>query len=259
MTILNLRRSRASAAFLLLSFTAACGGSSDGGSGGPGAVSLGAAGGYAILSKSGITNTGTSDITGNIGVSPIGYAAVVGFALTPAVPDASTVSSTSAEVTGNVFASDYAPPTPANLTAAVGAMELAYTDAAGRAAGHTELGGGEIGGMTLAPGVYKWGTGVGITTDVTLSGNSTDVWIFQIAQNLTVASAANVILAGSARAKNIFWQVGGAATLGTTAHLEGIVLGQTAITLNTGASVNGRLLAQTAVTLDGNTVVQPAP
>lgn len=256
MMIFNSRFSSVGAALLLLSFTAACGDSDDGASG-PGAVSLGSAGGYAILAKTGITNTGTSAIVGDIGVSPIDYTAIVGFALTPAVPSISTVSATSDLVSGAVYASDYAEPTPTNLTAAVGDMELAYTAAAGRAAGTTELGEGEIGGLTLAPGVYKWGTGVGITTDVTLSGSSSDVWVFQIAQNLTVASAAEVILAGGAQPKNIFWQVAGAVTLGTTAHLEGIVLSQTAITLGTGASVDGRLLAQTAVTLDTNAVVEP--
>ena len=113
--------------------------------------------------------------------------------------------------------------------------------------------------MTLVPGVYKWGTGVLVPTDLTLSGSATDVWIFQIAQDLTVSSAVKVTLAGGALAKNVFWQVSGNVALDTTAHLEGVVLSQTAITLGTGASINGRLLAQTAVTLDGSTVVEPAP
>lgn len=256
MMTFNSRFSSVGAALLLLSLTAACG-DSDGGGSGSGGVNLGSAGGYAILAKTGVSNTGTSAIVGDVGVSPIGYAAISGFALTPAVPSISTVSATSDLVTGTVYASNYAEPTPTNLTAAVGDMELAYTAAAGRAAGTTELGGGEIGGLTLAPGVYKWGTGVLITTDVTLSGSSTGVWIFQIAQDLTVASAADVILAGGAQPKNIFWQVAGAVTLGTTAHLEGIVLSQTAITLGNGASVDGRLLAQTAVTLNTNAVVEP--
>jgi hypothetical protein len=268
MTFSNPRFAITGAWLLALSLTVACGGSGDdgpgangtGGSGGSGsAVNLGSAGGFVILAKSGTSSTGTTAITGNLGVSPIGYAAIVGLALSPTVPDASTVSATSPLVTGVIFASDYAAPTPANLTAAIGDMELAFTNAAGRAAGFTELGGGEIGGMTLSAGVYKWGTGVGITTDVTLNGSSTDVWVFQIAQNLTVASGARVVLAGGALAKNVFWQVAGAATLGTTAHVEGIVLCQTAITLETGASVNGRLLAQSAVTLDANNIVQPAP
>ena len=113
--------------------------------------------------------------------------------------------------------------------------------------------------MTLTPGVYKWGTGLLIPSNVTLTGSATDVWIFQIAQNLTVTSAANVVLTGGAVPKNIFWQVAGLADLGTTAHLEGVILTQTSVALETGASINGRLLAQTAVTIRGSTVVQPAP
>jgi len=242
------------ALLLLLSFTA-CGDSDDGGST-TSPVNLGAAGNFVILAKSGITNASTSDVTGDLGVSPADATTITGFALTL---DATGVFATSPQVAGSVYAADYAVPTPANLTAAVSAMETAFTDAAGRAAGVTELGAGDIGGRTLAPGVYKWGTGLLIPTNVTLSGSSTDVWIFQVAQGLTVSSGAQVILAGGARARNIFWQVTGAVVLGTTAHFEGVVLTQTAATLQTGASINGRLLAQTAVNLDGNTVVEPAP
>ena len=111
-------------------------------------------------------------------------------------------------MTGKVYAADYAAPTPSNLTTAIGDMELAFTDAAGRAPDVTELGAGNIGGMTLAPGVYKWGTGLLIPTDVTLTGSATDVWIFQIAQDLTVAAPRSV-LAGGALPKNVFWQVAG--------------------------------------------------
>ncbi|HEX7600630.1 MAG TPA: ice-binding family protein, partial [Polyangiaceae bacterium] len=136
-------------------------------------------------------------------------------------------------------------------------MQLAFTDAAGRAPNFTELGAGNIGGLTLPHGVYKWGTGLLIPTNVTLTGSATDVWIFEIAQNLNLSSATKVLLAGGAQAKNVFWQVSGGVVLGTTSHLEGIVLSQTAITLATGASVKGRLLAQTAVTLDTSTVTQP--
>jgi len=146
------------------------------------------------------------------------------------------------------------------LTGAVGDMEFAYNDAAGRVSPNfTELGAGEIGGLTLAPGLYKWGTGVLISTDVTLSGGPDAVWIFQVAGTLKQANATRVTLAGGALAKNIFWQVAGAVTLGTTAHFEGVVLAKTMIAVNTGATVNGRLLAQTAVTLQMNAVTQPAP
>jgi hypothetical protein len=167
------------------------------------------------------------------------------------------VFSSSAQVTGKIFAADFSPPTPSNMTTAVSDMELAFTDAAGRAPDVTELGAGNIGGMTLAPGVYKWGTGLTIPTTVTLTGDASAVWIFQVSQDLNLASATTIVLAGGALAKNVFWQVAGRVELGTTAHLEGIVLTQTSITLGTGASVNGRLLAQTAVTIDGSTVVAP--
>jgi hypothetical protein len=138
-------------------------------------------------------------------------------------------------------------------------MQTAYTDAAGRSLNAiTELGAGNIGGMTLAPGLYKWGTGVTIPTDVTLSGGANDVWIFQIAQGLTVSSATKVNLSGGAQASNVFWAVAGATTIGTGAVFNGNILDQTAIVLNTGATLNGRALAQTAVTLDSNHVNIPA-
>ena len=139
-------------------------------------------------------------------------------------------------------------------------MQTAYTNAAGRTLPTaTELGAGNIGGLTLAPGLYKWGTGVIIPTNVTLSGGANDVWIFQIAQTLTVSSGVHVILSGGAQAKNIFWQVAGKTTLGTTSVFNGNILDKTAIVLNRGATLNGRALAQTAVTLIGDTVVEPAP
>lgn len=144
------------------------------------------------------------------------------------------------------------------MTTAIGDMQLAFTDAAGRAAGVTELGAGNIGGMVISAGTYRWGTGVLIPSDVTLTGSATDVWIFQIAQDLTISSGAKVVLAGGALPKNIFWQVSGLADLGTTAHYEGTILSQTSITLRTGASINGRLLAQTAVTFDEGAAVKPA-
>ena len=113
--------------------------------------------------------------------------------------------------------------------------------------------------MTLSAGVYKWSTGLLVPTDLTLTGSATDVWIFQIAQDLTVRSAARVVLSGGALARNVYWQVSGAADLDTTAHVEGIILGQTSIALHTGASINGRLLAQTAVTIEGSTVSASGP
>ncbi len=218
-------------------------------------VDLGASGEFVILAKSGISTVPPSAITGDIGISPAAATFMTGFSLTV---DVTNEFATSDQITGKAWASDYMPPTPAKMTAAIGDMELAYTEASGRAADVTELGAGDIGGMTLDPGVYKWGTGVLIPTDITLAGSDTDVWVLQIAGDLTMASGTKVTLTDGALPENVFWQVGGLVDLGTTAHCEGVVLTATSITLRTGASINGRLLAQTAVDLDSSTVVQPA-
>ena len=219
-------------------------------------VNLRTAGDFAVLSKSGIATGPASDIVGDIGVSPVAATYITGFGLSA---DASNEFSTTPQVTGNVYASDYAPPTPTKMTTAVSDMETAFTDAASRAPDVTELGAGDIGGMTLEAGVYKWSSGLLIPSDLTLSGSATDVWIFQIAGDLTMASSTDVVLGGAALPKNIFWQVAGFVEVGTTAHLEGVVLSQTAINLRTGSTIDGRLLSQTAVTLEGATVVEPAP
>jgi hypothetical protein len=218
-------------------------------------VNLGTADNFVILAKSGISTVPTSAITGNIGVSPVTATAITGFALTA---DSTNVFSTSPQVTGQVFAANYAVPTPTNLTTAVDDMLLAFTDAAGRAPNVTELGAGDIGGMTLTPGVYKWSSGLDIPTDVTLAGSATSVFIFQIAQNLTMSSARNIVLTGGAVPQNIFWQVSGSVDLGTTSHFAGVILSYTAIVLETGASIDGRLLSQKAVNIAGSAVAQPA-
>jgi len=223
---------------------------------GPASVDLGSAGDFVILAKTGISNTGTTQIYGDIGISPEAAISITGFDL---IMDASGTFSTSALITGNVYAADYTDPTPAKMTAAVSDMELAYTDAAGRLnPDETELGAGDITGLTIAPGLYKWGTGVLVSAaGVTISGTASDVWIFQIAADLELASGAAVTLSGGALASNIFWQVGGQVTIGTTVAMKGIILCQTLIAMNTGASLEGRALAQTAVTLDANIVYAP--
>jgi hypothetical protein len=216
-------------------------------------VNLGTAGNYLILAKTAITNIATSALTGDLGLSPAATSYLTGFALTNA-----TGYATSAQVTGSIYAADMVSPTPINLTTAVNNMSTAYTDAAGRPSpDFSELGTGNIGGKTLIPGLYKWTNNVTIPSDVTISGSATDVWIFQISGNLTMSSAKNITLSGGALARNIFWQVAGTVTLGTTAHFEGIILSMTGITFQTGASMNGRALAQTAVILDKNAVTKP--
>ena len=173
--------------------------------------------------------------------------------------DSSNLFSTSPQVIGRVVAADFPPPTSTDLTTAVSDMQLAFADAAGRAPDITELGAGDISGLTLAPGVYQWGSSVLLNSDVELVGSATDVWIFQIAQDLFISNGTSITLGGGALAKNVFWQVSGLISMGTAAHGEGIFLSQTLVAMRTGASLNGRLLAQTAVTLDACTIVQPAP
>lgn len=216
-------------------------------------VDLGQAGNYVILAKTAINNSSTSAVTGDLGLSPAATSYITGLALTDF-----TGYATSAQITGKVFAADMASPTPVNLTTAVENMITAYNDAAGRPSpDFLELGTGNIGGKTLTPGLYKWTTTVTLPTDVVISGGPNDVWIFQISGDLSMSSAVNITLTGGAQAKNIFWQVAGQATLGTTSHIEGIILSMTGITFQTGASINGRALAQTAVILDSNAVTKP--
>jgi hypothetical protein len=213
-------------------------------------VALGVAGIFAILTKSGITDVFPSTIKGDVGASPITGAAI---------------HVTCTEVTGTIYSVNAAGPLPCRvidptlLTTAVGNMQTAYTDAAGRTnPNFLNLGAGQIGGLTLVPGLYKWTTSVLVSTNVTLSGGPNDVWIFQIAGRLTQANATKMILAGGAQPKNIFWQTSGAVSIGTTAQAEGVILAKTMIAMKTGASAHGRLLAQTAVTLQQNAVTQPA-
>jgi len=216
-------------------------------------VNLGTAANYVIVAKSAINNNSTSAITGDLGLSPAATSYITGFSLTNA-----TGYATSAQVTGKLYAADMAVPTPTNMTTAVNNMLTAYNDAAGRPSpDFTELGTGNIGGKTLVPGLYKWTNTVTIPTNMTIAGGANDVWIFQIAGNLTMSSAVSITLTGGAQAKNIFWQVAGQATLGTTSHFEGNLLSMTGITFQTGASLNGRALAQTAVVLDGNAITKP--
>jgi len=217
-------------------------------------LDLKSAGNYAVLAKSAISTVPTSAIVGNVGLSPAAASYITGFSL---IADSTNTFATSSQVTGKLFAANYAVPTPADLTSAVADMLLAFSDAAGRAPDTSELGAGNVGSMILAPGIYKWTTTLTIPADVTLSGSSTSVWIFQIGQDLTLSNGAKVVLSGGALAKNVFWQVSSLVTIGAKSHLEGVVLSETSVALGAGASVNGRLLAQTAINMDSSTIVVP--
>ncbi|MFA6158213.1 MAG: ice-binding family protein [Candidatus Paceibacterota bacterium] len=233
---------------------------------GPAAVDLLTAGNFVIISKTGITNTGshTSAITGDIGSSPITGAAMDNVFCSEIT---GTIYGVDALYTGSGSQTCYAGNPPLSnktlIDNAVLDMGTAYTDAAGRTLPDgTELYAGNIGGQTFAPGLYKWATDVTIPTSVTLHGSATDVWIFQIAGNLSIASGGSVptgikvILAGGAQAGNVFWQVGGltGATLGTYSTFNGTILSSKQVIIQTGAVLYGKALAQTGVTLDANIV-----
>ncbi len=203
-------------------------------------VVLGAAGNFVVLAGSTVTSTGPTSVTGNLGVSP-------GTALTGFPPGT---------LVGNKEAG-----TPA---AALGIFDLttAYNDAKGRTLCPITTA-GNLGGKTLAPGLYKSTSSLEISSgELTLDaqGDGNAVFIFQMASTLTVTPGRQVILIGGAKAANIFWQVGTSATLGTTSVFKGTVMADQAITMGTGARIEGRVLARiAAVSLDSNIIVTPAP
>jgi hypothetical protein len=227
--------------------------------GGDACVPLGTAGNYVILAKSGVTTTGTTAITGHVG-SASSASNTTGFSETL---DASNTFATSALVTGRMYAIDYAPPTPDELTTATATdATAAFNDVDNNktvGVGNLDLGAaGNITGLDLAPGVYEWTTGVTVdAAGVTLTGGPTAVWVFKIPGGLTMNPGATVTLAGGALPQNIFWRTGDVVALDTTAKLKGIVLSGSSVTMANGATVDGRLIASTAVTLDANTVTRP--
>ena len=211
-------------------------------------VTLGMTNGFAILSYAGITNTGPTVITGNVGVSPLAGSYMSGFG--------------KPNVVGNIYGVDATGPSgsipfPSMLTVAMGDLTIAFNDAAGRTVDPIGVA-GNLGGRTLYPGLYKSNGSLEITAgDLTLDaqGDINAVWIFQIASGFNMTSGRQIFLSGGAKASNIFWQVGSAATFGTTCVMKGTILAHTAITFATGASLEGRALSRTAsVTLQSNVI-----
>ncbi|KAF9063314.1 ice-binding protein [Rhodocollybia butyracea] len=220
---------------------------------GPAPINLGTAANFAILSQTGVSTVPPSVITGNVGVSPIAANSLTGFTLTLAP---SGEFSTSTQVKGDLFAASYAPPTPATLTTAIANMQTAFTSANGLVnPGFTNLANGALGGLVLTPALYKWTSAVTINAaGVTFTGTSADVFVLQIAGTLNFAAGARVTLVGGVLASNIFWVVSGSVTAAPGAHIEGVILGKTAVTLQTGTTMNGRILSQTFVALQSATV-----
>ena len=202
-------------------------------------VALGSAGTFAILAASTVTNTGASTVTGDLGLSP--STAITGF------PPGT--------VSGTFHLGD-----PASAQAQLD-LSTAYNDAAGRTAGAILIA-GNLGGLTLAPGLYHSTTSLEISSgDLTLDaqGDANGVFVFQMASTLITTTGRKVILAGGAQAANVYWQVGSSATVGTNSVFKGNILAYTSVTVATGSSLEGRLLVQTgAVSLDGDVVVVPA-
>jgi hypothetical protein len=226
---------------------------------GPAPVDLGSCAHFAILAGAAITTTGGGIINGDVGASPITGAAI---------------GVTCAQVNGTIYAVDAAGPAcaviaPALLLTAKGDLTKAMDAAAGRTPVPSGPflnpglipGAGNIGGMNLAPGLYKFTSTALITgSDVTLTGGPNDVWIFQIAADLEVGSTIHVILAGGAQARNIFWQVGTSATIGTFAVFKGTIMANQAVVMDTSSTMEGRAMSFTAgVTFNGDAGSLPTP
>jgi hypothetical protein len=238
------------------------------------AVDIGTAGDYVILAKTGISTVPTSTIKGNIGVSPIGAAAMTGFNL---IMDSGGSFSTSsqlhdteqtADADGKAYASDYAAPIPTTLTAAVSDMETAYTNAAGLPntdGARIDLGGGTLGGEfggetnQLTPGVYTFGTNVDIAETIYFDGENgrNSVFVIQMTGSLSQAANTQVILTNGARAENIFWQVTTNVLVGAGAEMQGILLAKTKVDFITGSKLTGRVLTQTACNLQQAIIESP--
>jgi hypothetical protein len=201
---------------------------------------------FVILAGSTVTGIPPVSMTGDVGLYPAAGSYIAGFDGT--------------DVTGILYVRDATGPAGSVINAtlllqAKSDLTTAYNDAAGRTPVPTgpflNPNGGNIGGLNLVPGLYKFTSDCQITgADVTLTGNATDVWIFQIASLLNLGSGIHIILAGGAQASNIFWQVGTSATLGTYSVFKGTILADQSISLGTGATMEGRALAFTgAVTM----------
>jgi hypothetical protein len=206
-------------------------------------ITLGTAASFGVLGGSTVTNTGSSIIVGNLGVSP--GTAVTGFPPGVVTPP------------GIIHSADaIAAKAQVDLTTAYNALAGTPT--------LTDLTGQDLGGLTLTPGVYSFSSSAQLTGTLHLNalGNPNAVFIFKIGSTLTTASSSSVVMEGSGSSCTVFWQVGSSATLGTHTSFAGNILALTSITLTTGANVSGRVLARNgAVTLDGNNVTAcpPAP
>ena len=217
-------------------------------------LDLGIANEFALLSKTGISTTGTTQIIGNVGVSPVSGAYLTGFGL---MMDSTEAFSTSALVTGKLYAADYGVATPTYLTNAIKDMMTAYDEGIAKAADYNELYTGNLGGKTLKTAVYHWSNDVLINTDLTLDGTSNEVIIFQIAGTLTMAANTKIILTGGLKPENVFWLVAKTVAVDVGCRFNGVILTMTNVSFNTNANLTGMIFAQTSISLDAIIVTKP--
>ena len=202
---------------------------------------LGTATSFAVLAAAGITNSGTTTITGDVGTYPTpaetGFASVTILSGTNHAADAVTQGARVAEVT-------------------------AYNDLANQTP-CTVLSGGALDGRNLVPGCYKFSSAAILNVDSTLTLSGFGVYVFQIGSDLTIGDATTVNLINGALACGVYWQVTGSATIGTaTPNFVGTLIAGSSISVNTNAVWTGRALAGAlapsgAVTLLGNTITRP--
>jgi Ice-binding-like len=267
-----------STTLVLAAILAGCGGSGNGGPSpgsaagsvqkgtvcsGASCVNLGTAGNYAILTKTGVSTVPDSVVTGNIGLSPAAGSLLTGWSET--ANGAPVTYSTSAQVTGNLYAANYTGgSTSVDLTTAIGDMETAYTNAnllvpAGGGLVTACPGVGILDGLTITPGVYTCTVDLSIGTNIHLSGAG--VYVIRTTKGITQATDTQVLLENGALAQNVFWvpalTVTITGTAGHTTEMAGVILAKTDIVVGTNVTVDGRLLAQTDVTLDQATVTKP--
>jgi hypothetical protein len=229
---------------------------------GPTTLLLSNVGSFAIFAENGVTSSGVSSISGDVGVSGAA-SSITGFGI-PTTNVDELGGASSVQVTGSVYAGNMNSTAAGNVTAALIALESAYTDAQARTpATSTDLLNGNIGGatggQTLVPGLYEWNTAVTIPASglITLNGGPNDVWIFQVSGNVVAGASSNIVLTGGALARNVYWQVDGTVNLAGNAHFVGTILSTSSITLQGESVLNGRALSRDTVSIENATVIRP--
>ena len=210
---------------------------------GPAPLDLGMAANFSILSVNALTNQPSSVVTGDVGLTKV---------------SGSQIGLSCTEVAGTIYSRDRNGPRCritdlARLIQGETDADNAFLDAGGRAPDYRELGAGNMSSYNLGPATYHWTTGVQISANITLTGGPSDVWIFQIAQGLTIDPGVQIVLKGGALPQNIFWAPTFNVAIGAGSQFKGVLLPAAAIVVGNGATINGKLLAA-EVHLNQNTV-----